>query len=85
MEPSHLGWLIDPDEKLVFVYFADRMVSVFTAPDDRLPVPTFAQTLSLTVEQIFGWLEDAAQVFSARYFSRMICVELDSFTSSASR
>lgn len=55
---TQMGWLIDPKEKLVFVYFADRTLTVFAAPDDRLPVPTFAESFNLTVGQLFSWLED---------------------------
>ncbi len=52
-----MGWLIDPDEKLVFVYFADRTLAVFEDPSDRIPGPAFAATFSLTISQLFSWLE----------------------------
>jgi Uma2 family endonuclease len=55
---TQMGWLIDPEEELVFVYLADRTISVFEAKDDLLPVPEFAASLQLTVGQIFSWLED---------------------------
>ena len=55
---TQMGWLIDPAEKLVFVYFADRTLAVFEAPSDRIPVPAFAEAFSLTVEQLFSWLEE---------------------------
>jgi Uma2 family endonuclease len=54
---TQMGWLIDPDEKLVFVYFADRTLAVFEDPSDRIPVPAFAETFSLTIDRLFGWLE----------------------------
>jgi Uma2 family endonuclease len=51
-----MGWLIDPEEELVFVYFADRTIAFFEAPGDRLPVPPFAESFNLTVGEMFGWL-----------------------------
>jgi Uma2 family endonuclease len=61
-----MGWLIDPDEELVFVYLAhapaDKLeqprISVFEAKEDLLPVPEFAKSFQLTVGQLFDWLED---------------------------
>jgi Uma2 family endonuclease len=63
---TQMGWLIDPDEELVFVYLADAQgqelaqprISVFEAKEDLLPVPEFAQLFQLTVGQLFDWLED---------------------------
>ena len=55
---TQMGWLIDPDEKLIFVYFADRTLAVFEASSDRIPVPAFAESFSLTVGQLFSWLEE---------------------------
>jgi Uma2 family endonuclease len=53
---AEMGWLIDPEERLVFVYFADHTIAVFEAADSQIPVPTFAQNLSLTVGELFSWL-----------------------------
>ena len=55
---TQMGWLIDPDEKLVFVYFADQRIAIFESEGDRLPVPPFAASLSLTVGQMFDWLAE---------------------------
>jgi len=55
---TQMGWLIDPEEKLVFVYFADRTLAVFEGWGDRIPVPAFAEAFSLTVGQLFSWLEE---------------------------
>lgn len=55
---TQMGWLIDPDEELLFVYFADRTLAIFEASSDRIPVPSFAETVSLTVGQLFGWLQE---------------------------
>jgi Uma2 family endonuclease len=63
---TQMGWLIDPDEELVFVYLAhdpaDKLeqprISVFEVKEDLLPVPEFAKSFQLTVGQLFDWLED---------------------------
>jgi Uma2 family endonuclease len=62
---TQMGWLIDPDEELVFVYFADRTLAVFENADHsltetpilRLPVPAFAESFRLTIGELFKWLE----------------------------
>jgi Uma2 family endonuclease len=55
---TQMGWLIDPQEELVFVYFADRTVNLFEAKDDRIPVPEFAEEFNLTIAQLFEWLQE---------------------------
>lgn len=63
---TQMGWLIDPDEELVFVYLAhdpgdksaQPRISIFETKDDLLPVPDFAKSFQLTVGQLFEWLED---------------------------
>ena len=53
-----MGWLIDPAEELIFVYLADRTISVYEEKLDLLPVPEFASSVQLTVDRLFSWLED---------------------------
>jgi Uma2 family endonuclease len=55
---TQMGWLIDPEEKLVFVYFSDQRVAVYERMGDRIPVPAFAESFSLTMGQLFSWLEE---------------------------
>ena len=55
---TQLGWLIDPDERSVFVYAPNQPLAVFENPEDKLPVPSFASELILTVNSIFAWLRD---------------------------
>ncbi|MBW4694476.1 MAG: Uma2 family endonuclease [Lyngbya sp. HA4199-MV5] len=55
---SQMGWLIDPEEEVVFVYFGDRTVRLFEIAEQRLPVPSFATDLQLTVGALFGWLAE---------------------------
>lgn len=53
---THMGWLIDPEEKSVLVYTPPNQITVFDESDDRLPVPDFASSLQLTVSTVFDWL-----------------------------
>ncbi|MDX2242768.1 MAG: Uma2 family endonuclease [Leptolyngbyaceae cyanobacterium bins.302] len=53
---TQLGWLIDPSECLIFVYFPDQRMEVFEEADAVLPVPPFAAGLTLTLGGIFDWL-----------------------------
>ncbi|MBD2104333.1 Uma2 family endonuclease [Leptolyngbya sp. FACHB-261] len=53
---TQMGWLIDPEEQSVFVYWPDRPTTVYDAPETQLPVPEFAGEFRLTVGDLFGWL-----------------------------
>lgn len=53
---SQMGWLIDPHERTVFVYYPKQETEVYDKPGDRLPVPDFAAELELTIQDLFGWL-----------------------------
>jgi Uma2 family endonuclease len=55
---TQMGWLIDPEEESIFVYFADRTLALFEGASDRPPVPPFAEAFSLTVGQLFSWLRE---------------------------
>jgi Uma2 family endonuclease len=55
---TQMGWLVDPDDRTVFVYQPDREIAIFDGPDDLLLMPGFAQGLALTVGEVFGWLMD---------------------------
>ncbi|QJB44645.1 Uma2 family endonuclease [Dolichospermum flos-aquae] len=55
---TQMGWLIDPEEELVFVYFSNRTIEVFEVASDRLPVPHFAESFKLTIGQLFSWLSE---------------------------
>ncbi len=52
---TQLGWLIDPDERLI-LGFIPGQEPIELLGKDRLPVPNFL-TLNLTVENVFGWLK----------------------------
>ena len=51
-----MGWLIDPDEQTIFVYRPQQEVEVYDQLDLLLSVPSFAQELHLTVQDIFTCL-----------------------------
>ena len=51
-----MGWLIDPDDRTVFVYSPSREIEILDQVEMRLPVPAFAEGLQLTVGELFGWL-----------------------------
>jgi Uma2 family endonuclease len=53
---TQMGWLIDPDEQTVFVFRPKQEMEVFDAPDDVLPMPSFASELRLTIGDLFAWL-----------------------------
>lgn len=53
---SQMGWVIDPQERTVFVYFPRRQPEVFDEAEQLLPVPDFAGDLSLSLGTIFDWL-----------------------------
>ncbi|MEG4168015.1 MULTISPECIES: Uma2 family endonuclease [unclassified Microcoleus] len=53
---TQMGWLIDPEERSVFVYRPTQSTEVFDAPEQLLPMPSFAGELQLTVGELFGWL-----------------------------
>ncbi len=55
---TQMGWLIDPEEEVVFAYFANRTLAVFELESDRLPVPPFAESFNLTVGKLFSWLTE---------------------------
>ena len=54
---SMLGWLIDPNEKLIFTYTKSSQPLFFEDKNDAIPVPDFAQDVQITLGDIFGWLQ----------------------------
>ncbi len=53
-----MGWLLDPQESLIFVYHSDQSVQLFEAGEMILPVPEFAEGVELKVDEIFAWLKE---------------------------
>ena len=50
---TQLGWLIDPSEQSVLVYFLQQKPAFLAATTDTLPVPQFASTFQLTLGELF--------------------------------
>ncbi|MGK7957941.1 MAG: Uma2 family endonuclease [Crocosphaera sp.] len=53
-----MGWLLDPQESLIFVYHQDKSVQLFEVSDSLLSVPDFAEAVQLTPNEIFAWLKE---------------------------
>ncbi len=53
---TQMGWLIDPDEKTVFVYQQKQEIEVFDEPEAILLVPAFANGLQIKIKDLFAWL-----------------------------
>ncbi len=53
---TQMGWLIDPEEQSIFVYFPNQPTEVFDQPTAQLPMPSFAREFQLTLGDLFGWL-----------------------------
>ena len=51
-----LGCLITPSERSLLVYFSKLPTMLLSQKTERLPIPSFAENLVLTVEEIFDWL-----------------------------
>ncbi len=50
-----MGWLVDPAEQSILVYPKAQQPRLYGGLSS-LPVPEFAANLSLTADQVFGWL-----------------------------
>lgn len=53
---TQMGWLIDPEDRSVII-ITGQTFDVTDEPSSMLPVPDFAQSIQLTVSDIFGWLQ----------------------------
>lgn len=54
---TEMGWMIDAEERCLFVYNSDKSVRVLDTSDIMLPVPNFAQSLELKLGEMFDWLK----------------------------
>jgi Uma2 family endonuclease len=55
---TQMGWLIDPAEQTIFIYFPNQTVRVLETAESLIPVPDFARGVQLKVGELFGWLRD---------------------------
>lgn len=53
---TEMGWLIDPEERTLFVFQSNSRMMIFDQPEQDLPAPPFASSLRFTVEDVFSWL-----------------------------
>jgi Uma2 family endonuclease len=53
---TQMGWLIDPESRAVTVSRTGQNILIIDEPDATIPVPEFARSIHLTIEEIFGWL-----------------------------
>ena len=58
---SQMGWLIDPTDRAVFICIGERNFQMLDEPGTILPVPAFAGSIQLTVEQLFSWIQKKSQ------------------------
>jgi Uma2 family endonuclease len=54
---TQMGWLIDPADRSVFICMPDCTFQIIDEPSTILPVPEFARSIELTVEQLFSWIK----------------------------
>jgi Uma2 family endonuclease len=53
---AQMGWLIDPSDRSVVISGSGYSAEVVDEPMAILPVPSFAKSLEISIEQMFGWL-----------------------------
>ncbi len=54
---TQIGWLIDPTDRSVFIVGENQTFQMIDNPTTILPVPAFAQSIELTVAQLFSWIK----------------------------
>jgi Uma2 family endonuclease len=54
---TQMGWLIDPNDRSIFICMPDRNLQIIDELTAVLPVPEFAAAIELTVGQIFSWIK----------------------------
>ncbi len=54
---TQMGWLIDPEDRVVMVVDAGQRLEVIDDLAVILPVPGFAKEIQLALADIFGWLQ----------------------------
>ena len=52
-----MGWLIDPNQKLIFTYTINSHPLYFETENEVIPVPDFTTDVKVTLGDIFGWLQ----------------------------
>ncbi|HIK21446.1 MAG TPA: Uma2 family endonuclease [Synechococcus sp. M44_DOE_062] len=52
-----MGWIVAPEERVVFVCPAGQQPTVHEDPQEVIPAPAFAQGIQLTIATLFGWMQ----------------------------
>ena len=52
-----MGWLIDPDEEAVLIYWAAQATAIADEPEQVLPMPAFMGEMNYRVADLFGLLK----------------------------
>ena len=53
---TQMGWLIDPDDRSIFIYQPGQEVEIFDEPEAVLPMPPFMNDLTYRVADLFKLL-----------------------------
>lgn len=53
---TQMGWLIDPEDKSLFIYRPKQEIDVFDELEVTLPLPSFATNLQLSPKDLFSYL-----------------------------
>ncbi|MEO0377984.1 MAG: Uma2 family endonuclease [Cyanobacteria bacterium P01_A01_bin.17] len=53
---TQMGWLIDPEDKAVFVYRPSQEIEILDEPETVLPMPEFLEQVTYRVSDLFGLL-----------------------------
>ena len=54
---TQVAWLIDPAEKIIFVYQPNQQIHFIDDLAQEVIVPEFARSIKLTAGEIFSWLK----------------------------
>ena len=55
---TEMGWLIDPEESTVLVYYPQQNPELLDEPNTAISIPTFMGEQPLTIQELFGWLSE---------------------------
>ncbi|MGK7891077.1 MAG: Uma2 family endonuclease [Leptolyngbyaceae cyanobacterium] len=54
---TEMGWLIDPEDRGVFIHQSNQGMAVLDEPEDILPMPSFMGEFTFRVGELFGLLQ----------------------------
>ncbi len=59
---TKMGWLIDPESESITISRASHNILIIDEPSAVLPVPEFAQSIQLSIADVFGWLKRSKKI-----------------------